>query len=177
MIKDEQAELRVEKPEAYEHQDVGPSGVLIFMAGLLVTILLGLLVVWWTYGLYSSQRAAAEPSPLPHPSQIPPEPRVQSAPLVDIQKLRAHEEAVLGTYAWVNRETGIVRIPIDRAMELIAQRGLPYRSGAELGPTVPETGPESGGPQNGVPVPRFNPATPFVSSRPLHAAPQAETQR
>jgi hypothetical protein len=147
------------------------------MAGLLLSIGLGLVVVWCTYGLFSSEVASLKPSPLPKPSQIPPEPRIQSAPLLDIQKLRAHEDAVLDTYGWVNRETGVIRIPIDRAMDLIVQRGLPVRTGTDPGPTVPDTGPESGGPQTGVAVPRFNPATPFVSSKPLRAAPQAETGR
>ena len=34
----------------------------------------------------------------------------------------------LGTYAWINRDAGIARIPIDRAMELLLQRGLPTRT-------------------------------------------------
>jgi len=36
------------------------------------------------------------------------------------QVLRVKEETLLNEYAWVDKEAGIVRIPIDRAMELIA---------------------------------------------------------
>jgi hypothetical protein len=34
------------------------------------------------------------------------------------------EEQTLDSYSWVDQKTGVVRIPIDRAMQLIAQRGL-----------------------------------------------------
>ena len=44
-----------------------------------------------------------------------------------LKQLRATEEATLTTYGWVNRKNGIVHIPIDRAIELLAQRGLPAR--------------------------------------------------
>lgn len=54
--------------------------------------------------------------------QAPPEPRLQTAPIEDLLKLRAHEESVLDTYGWVDREGGVVRIPIERAMELTLER-------------------------------------------------------
>lgn len=170
MTRDEEAELGIEKPEDYEHKDVGAAGVMIFMAGLLISIGLGMVFAWWLYGVFSAQRAAVEPFPEPKLSQIPPEPRIQSAPQIDLQRLRAHEDAVLGTYGWVDKQAGTVHIPIGRAIELVAQRGLPARTGNEPMPTVPDTGPESGGPQTGIPVPRFNPATPFEPSRPLRGA-------
>jgi hypothetical protein len=44
-----------------------------------------------------------------------------------LKQLRATENAALTTYGWVDRENGIVHIPIDRAMDLILQRGLPTR--------------------------------------------------
>jgi hypothetical protein len=46
-------------------------------------------------------------------------------PLVPRQKLRAEEDAVLTSYAWVDKPGGFVRIPVDRAMELLVERGLP----------------------------------------------------
>jgi hypothetical protein len=59
--------------------------------------------------------------------QTPPEPRLQTAPLKDLQALRAWEERVLTTYAWVDREAGIVRIPLERAKDLMLERGFPTR--------------------------------------------------
>jgi hypothetical protein len=54
-----------------------------------------------------------------------PEPRLQATPGADLKTLRAEEERELSSYGWVDRSAGVVRIPIDRAMELIMQRGLP----------------------------------------------------
>jgi hypothetical protein len=51
----------------------------------------------------------------------------QAAPDEAFKQLRATEDAVLNTYGWVDRESGIVHIPIERAMELLLQRGLPAR--------------------------------------------------
>ena len=38
------------------------------------------------------------------------------------------EERTLYSYGWVDERAGIVRIPIERAMDLLVQRGLPLRS-------------------------------------------------
>ena len=48
-------------------------------------------------------------------------------PAQELQQWRAAEEESLRSYGWVNKEAGIVRIPIARAMELLAERGLPSR--------------------------------------------------
>ena len=43
----------------------------------------------------------------------------------DVTDLHAREDLLLDNYSWVDRSQGKVRIPIERAMELIAQKGLP----------------------------------------------------
>src|SRR4029079_18740823 len=53
----------------------------------------------------------------------PPEPRLQTHPLNDLQSLRNYERETLGSYAWIDRNAGIVRIPIDRAKERLLTRG------------------------------------------------------
>ena len=60
-------------------------------------------------------------------SQIPPAPRIEEHPAIEIQHLRSQEDQTLSTYGWVDRSKGVVRIPIDRAMELQMQRGFPTR--------------------------------------------------
>jgi hypothetical protein len=73
----------------------------------------------------------------------PPEPRLQpfpdqpaawqgaqqratfNTPVTDMEELTAREENILTSYGWANREEGLVRIPIDRAMELMLERGVP----------------------------------------------------
>jgi hypothetical protein len=59
--------------------------------------------------------------------QLPPEPRLQISPQQDMRQMRAAEMAALHSYGWVDRQAGIVRIPIERAIELLAERGLPAR--------------------------------------------------
>ena len=58
-------------------------------------------------------------------ARTPPEPRLEPFPLAPGQRLRAEEDAILTTYAWVDRKGGVARIPIDRALEILVQRGLP----------------------------------------------------
>jgi len=56
---------------------------------------------------------------------IPPEPRIEVAPYEQLQQLRAHEDHVLNSYAWVDKSAGTVRVPIDRAIDMLAAKGLP----------------------------------------------------
>ena len=53
--------------------------------------------------------------------ETPPEPRLQTAPAKDLAALRAEEDTVLGSYGWVDRGAGVVRIPIERAKKLVAE--------------------------------------------------------
>jgi hypothetical protein len=63
-----------------------------------------------------------------------PAPNLQINPHDDLLALRAREETELNGYGWVDRSNGIVRIPIERAMDLLLERGLPVRS-----PNAPAT--------------------------------------
>jgi hypothetical protein len=59
--------------------------------------------------------------------RLPPEPRLQTDPRDDMANLRRSEDDVLDSYGWVDRNAGVVRIPIERAMTLVVERGLPTR--------------------------------------------------
>jgi len=66
-----------------------------------------------------------------------PTPRVQTDDgNQDVANLHARESLLLDNYSWVDRGSGKVRIPIDRAMQLIAQRGLPVAPAAETAPLM-----------------------------------------
>src|SRR5438552_10332699 len=54
-----------------------------------------------------------------------PQPRLEVKPGASLAELRAAEDADLNSYGWIDRNAGTVRIPIDRAMQLILERGLP----------------------------------------------------
>jgi hypothetical protein len=60
-------------------------------------------------------------------NNLPPEPRLQAEPKVELKDLRADEEAILSSYGWVNPDKGIVRIPIDQAIDIVAKKGLPSK--------------------------------------------------
>lgn len=63
--------------------------------------------------------------------QIPPTPRLEEHPAIELQQLHAQEDQMLSTYGWVDKKTGVVHIPIDRAMDLMLQRGFPTRNEAK----------------------------------------------
>jgi hypothetical protein len=59
---------------------------------------------------------------------LPPEPRLQQEPAAEIASFRAAEERRLHGYGWVDKEKGVVHIPIEEAMRLAIERGLPARA-------------------------------------------------
>lgn len=64
------------------------------------------------------------------PAMVPPAvpgPHLQDDPAIEIERLHARERTVLGTYGWVDKKNGVVRIPIDRAMDKLLEQGLPVR--------------------------------------------------
>lgn len=61
------------------------------------------------------------------PTTLPPEPALESAPGVTADFVRSREEGPLNSYGWVDQKNGITHIPIQQAMTIIAQKGLPSR--------------------------------------------------
>lgn len=57
-----------------------------------------------------------------------PAPTLQLSPPADMARFRAQQWQALTNYAWIDRSNGVVQIPIERAMELLLQRGLPVRA-------------------------------------------------
>ena len=66
-----------------------------------------------------------------------PTPRVQTDDgNQDVADLHAREDLLLSNYTWADQTQGKVRIPIERAMELIAQRGIPVAAAVEEAPLM-----------------------------------------
>jgi hypothetical protein len=63
--------------------------------------------------------------------QMPPVPRIEEHPAIELKDLRTQEDKILSTYGWTDKRSGIVRIPIERAMDLQLQRGFPTRQAKE----------------------------------------------
>ncbi len=110
----------------HEPRDVHFRPIVIAGAALLVSVVLsfvGMRALLVHYQAREASRSAGG-SPLA-PSyglREPPAPRLQRDPLEDLRTLRAREEALLQGYAWVDRNAGTVRIPIERAIDVLAAR-------------------------------------------------------
>ena len=112
----------------HETRDMSVRPIAIFVVGLFVLTSVVLLLMVGLFDYYAARQAKLDvpPSPLAI-REPPPEPRLQVAPAKELEEMRAAEDAVLNSYGWIDREDGVVRIPIDRAMALLLQRGLPVR--------------------------------------------------
>ena len=66
-------------------------------------------------------------SPLATDRELPPGPLLQVAPRVELEAHRAIERLFLDRYQWIDQEADLARIPIDRAMAILAEQGLPVR--------------------------------------------------
>lgn len=104
----------------YETKDVNTRGV--FLTGLGLAI--ALVIVLGATGLFFHSLDIQKPLTTATPV-IPPEPRLQVDPANDLHTMQATQQAILNSYDWVDEGNGIARIPIDRALEIIAAQGLP----------------------------------------------------
>jgi hypothetical protein len=115
---------------AHEESDVNVRAILGIGAGLFAVCAVVCVVAALLF-TYFTGAAARVPRMFPlaaeRQTQLPPEPRLQTSPREDMEKLRAGESAVLESYGWVDRKAGIARIPIEKAMKLTVQHGLPTR--------------------------------------------------
>ena len=123
-----------ENPEVHhETSDVNIRAILGFGVGLVVVAIGIHFIVWLLFQYFASREAHRVPPEYPlaasQGERLPPEPRLQIAPREDLRELRASEAELLTSYGWVDRNAGIVRIPISEAMRLTLERGLPTRTG------------------------------------------------
>jgi hypothetical protein len=111
----------------HETRDTGVALIALSAAGLAVVILIVFLLMWGTFNLLKNDQQANDVSlsPLAPAVQIPPQPRLQEHPAEELRQLRERENKELTTYGWQDQKAGIVRIPIDRAMDILAQKGFP----------------------------------------------------
>lgn len=128
----EKASTTPERPNAgYEITDFSPRPVILFGVGLLVLVgvsfalLIGVLKVLETLNPPGPAMSLAG-----RPSQIPPSPRLEIEEGGDLGESLRHSEEILNHYGWVDRRAGKVRIPIERAIDILAERGLPARPAA-----------------------------------------------
>jgi hypothetical protein len=118
----------------YEHTDIDVSIGYNFAIWLIVAMALSLGIVYGVFWLFEGQQASSDAAVQQFPLAVgqekePPAPRLQTQPFKDIYLLRQDTTDRLNSYGWSDKANGIVHIPIDRAIELTLQHGLPTRAG------------------------------------------------
>ena len=135
-------------PAPVEGDGISYSGLIWFMVVIAITTV-GCQLLMWVLLLAFQHQAAASPVPTSPLAatvterQAPvgrvypdmhaigltngPQPRLLVNEPANLADLRTHEHEMLTTYGWMDKSAGIVRLPIERAKELILERGLPVR--------------------------------------------------
>jgi hypothetical protein len=115
----------------HETREAVPRYILYFAAGVALAVMAGFLVSWGTLEyLIRHQKYPAPQSAISRGRTLPPPgmPQLQSHPDTDLQVYLKNQREMLDSYGWVNRKDGVVRIPIQRAMNILLQQGLPVRN-------------------------------------------------
>jgi len=149
---------RTQHPEAgYDHSDLGARGIIGFFIGMAVMVIFILILAWGfirTYAHFEPKPLArtsaitvpeAQTGPKGDPASRFPAPQLQSDEAGDMNQYREAVEQQLNSSGWIDQQAGVAHIPVERAIDLVAQRGLPVR------PEQPQTQPAKLG--SGVPHP------------------------
>jgi hypothetical protein len=135
----------------FERQDLQPGHILYFLLGLGVAIIVSIYALRAVYAFLEDHENATQTAVNPLVTNVPtdtrhlppsyngnyeeylkanfPAPQLEINERTELNGERLREEQTLYSYGWVDQRAGIVRIPIDRAMDLLVQRGLPVRQG------------------------------------------------
>ena len=113
----------------HESSDASVRGIVFTLAGLAVGAMLAFFLIYGIFWFLADHPVrTAPPNPMAASErQIPPQPRVSDQPAVELKDLHESEDKILDTYGWTDKQKGIVRIPIDRAMDLQMKKGFPTR--------------------------------------------------
>ena len=147
---------------SYERQDLKPAGILYFLLGLGLATLFCVLLLGGAFTILERREKADQPAMNPlitnvpadtrhiergYPQSVFPSPRLEEDERGQLDGIRTNEDRTLYTYGWLDEKAGTVHIPIERAMDLLVERGLPVRASA--GSTDAATAKsESGKPSN-----------------------------
>ena len=114
---------------SHEGSDVDLRRITYWGVGLAAAVVLILVFLFWLFNFFSNLESRRGHDPLAIRQSTPQTtgPPLQISPRSEMAEMRAAEDKLLRNYGWIDRQKGIVRIPIQRAMELTAQRGLPAR--------------------------------------------------
>jgi hypothetical protein len=125
---DDQTSAAVNESVAYERKDVNAWAILWVGVVMIVAAVVIHTVVWWLFDAFDRREAqkGRPPATLVQTQRpAPPEPHLQTDAPTDLDELRAAKERELESYGWIDRQKGTVHIPVERAMTLLVERGLP----------------------------------------------------
>ena len=137
--------------DGFEREDMSARAVFGFLVGLATVTVLVYFVVKGMYGYLDVYERAHQPpqNPLvqkteadtrqvsPEETKKFPQPSLETNERRQLNDVRLPEEETLNSYGWVDQKAGVVHIPIERAMELVAQRGLPVHPASGVASPVP----------------------------------------
>lgn len=120
--------LATPEGSTYEHTDAHVWVIVKFIVWLTVSAVVIHVGLGFMYALmvdrWSERGEPAYPLAAAREERLPPQPRLQQFPRNDLYQFRVSEQILLEEYGWMNREAGIVHIPIEQAMRLTLERGL-----------------------------------------------------
>ena len=117
--------LEEAKRQGYEPSDISVRGLLAVVGISVAAVVVIVAALWALMALFEYLRTPGPVSPLARFEVVPPEPRLDARPAQTLVELRRREDGMLTTYGWVDRDAGIARIPIEQAMEILAEQGWP----------------------------------------------------
>jgi hypothetical protein len=114
----------------YETRDVDFNKLMVAGVGLIALVVVMIAGTWMISALLSghSENPGAPPDVTVASAPNFPAPQLQPDPVLDLKHMRDHEDSVLTSYGWTDRKAGLVRVPINQAMNLLLERGLPVAS-------------------------------------------------
>jgi hypothetical protein len=134
-----EADLRrdttIDPQVGHELSDLRPGYIALFGIALTAVIVAAAVITSLLIHFKAAEHSRQE-TPVPRLArerEATPGARLQVDANKDLRQMRAGEDAVLNSYGWVDKDSGIVRIPIERAMEILAKKGLPARKQEEKG--------------------------------------------
>ncbi len=124
---------RPSQSEGYEHRDANPRNLFEWGLGLATVLVIVFVAMRVLFGFYGKVQSLGKPaSPFENVRVLPPPPRLQTEPRTDLHAYCANQMKALTTYGWADQPNGVVRIPIDNAIDLRLQKGLPARAAGEV---------------------------------------------
>lgn len=124
--------------QSLDDKELDLRAIVTFGVVLFVGTLVALALMWWLSSAFKSMDEAKDrpPSPIGEArlDPIPPGPRLQPVPPRDMDQLRAGDRKTLSAYGWVDQANGVAHIPVDRAIEILAEKGLPATPPAAAAP-------------------------------------------